>query len=81
MSNTKFLTRYWQIESEDRDPDYPGWHHDEDEKYLSPQQAIANAKVLAKREGEFFKRFRVVEVNVVTEITEIEVFETENENH
>jgi hypothetical protein len=80
MNTTKLVTRYWQVECEDRDTDYPGWHHDEDDRFLSVSQAIEEAKWLAESEGAFFKRFRVVEVNVVTEIIEIEVFEANNEN-
>jgi hypothetical protein len=72
---------YWQIEYEDRDPDFPGWHHEEDEIFLSVSQALEEAKKLAERDGEFFKRFRVVEVYIETTIItdEVAVFETEEE--
>jgi hypothetical protein len=73
--------RFWQLECEDRDPDYPGWNYDADDRFCSPSEAIEEAKRLAKKEGEFFKRFRVVEVTVVTTIDEVEVFETEVENN
>jgi hypothetical protein len=76
------LEHYWEIEYEDKDPDCPGWRHDEDEKYLSVSQALKEAKKLAEKEGEFFKRFRVVEVFIETTITtnEVAVFETEDGN-
>lgn len=75
MGNTS-KQRYWLIEHEDRDPDYPGWNREEDEKFYNSHEAIAEAKWLAETEGEFFLKFRVVEVNVVTTTEEVAVFET-----
>lgn len=74
---------YWQVEYEDTDPDFPGWNSDEDDRFCSVSQALDEAKRLAKHEsGEFFKRFRVVEVYTETTITvdEVAVFETEDGN-
>jgi hypothetical protein len=72
--------RYWLIEHEDRDPDFPGWHCDEDERFLSESQAIEEAKWLAETEGTFFKGFRVVKVEVETKVTEVTVFKAEDED-
>jgi hypothetical protein len=74
-----FKQLYWLIEHEDRDPDYHGWHCDEDEKFLSESQAIEEAKRLAETEGTFFKGFRVVKVEVETKVTEVVAFETKYE--
>jgi hypothetical protein len=76
------LEHYWQIEYEDRDTDFPGWNSDEDDRFCSVSQAIEEAKKLALVDGEFFKRFRVVEVFIETKITtsEVAVFETEDGN-
>jgi hypothetical protein len=79
--STPIKERYWLVEYEDRDTDYPGWHCDEDEKFLSESQAIAEAKWLAETEGTFFKAFRVVRVEVETTITELVTFEAKNEDY
>ena len=71
---------YWLIEHEDRDPDYPGWYCEEDEKFLSETQAIEEAKWSAENEGVFFKAFRVVKLEVETKVTEVAVFETKDED-
>lgn len=71
---------FWQIEGEDRDPNYPAWtcpNNDDQDKYLSVTQAIGDAKKLAKNEGKSYKRFRVVEVEIHTTIKEVATFNTE----
>lgn len=73
---TVLKERYWMVEGEDRNPDYPGWQPD-DQKFLSVSQAIEEAEKLAKSEGEFFKRFCVVEVEVETTIKEVVSFDAE----
>ena len=77
--NTPIKERYWQIESEDRDPDYPGWHHEVDDIFLSVGQALQEARKLSEKEGVFFKRFRVIEVytETITTVEQVAVFETE----
>jgi hypothetical protein len=73
---TVLKERYWMVEGEDRNPDYPGWQPN-DKKFLSVSQAIEEAEKLSKNEGEFFKRFSVVEVEVDTIIKEVASIDAE----
>jgi hypothetical protein len=71
---------YWLIEHEDRDADYPGWHYDDSEKFLSESQAIEEARWLAENEGTFFKGFRVVKMEIETKVTEVVTLKAKDEN-